>query len=157
MTSHNDLHMWWNERKMHFLLKCQTSVRTTPCTNAFITLRDDHHALTDRNSLTGIGRQWVRNKFNKVLLHKLHPKCFKNVEIVVINNNFAPSIFRLFCEFIVDCFWTLVFLFLQKNALVFNNHLRFHTMTSRKMVWKKGGGQSYHVHTRIWVCLEDGV
>ena len=62
-----------------FLLKRHTSERTPPRTCAFITLRDDRHAWTDRNYLTGIGRQWVRNKFYKVVLHKVTPKLHKNV------------------------------------------------------------------------------
>ena len=70
MTSHNDRHMWCHERKVCFLLKRQTSVRTTPRTCEFITLRDDCHVWTDQNSLTGIDRHWVKNKCGKVFLHK---------------------------------------------------------------------------------------
>ena len=72
MTSHNDPRMWCHERQVRFLLKCQTRVRTAPRTRAFINLRDDRHSWTDRHSLTGIGRQWVRNKI--VFLHKITPK-----------------------------------------------------------------------------------
>ena len=49
-----------------------------------------------------------------------------NIAIINDNNNFALSIFRSLCEFVGDCF--------QKNTSVQNNHLRFHTMTSKKMV-----------------------
>ena len=106
MTSHNDQRTWCHERKERFLLKRQTSAHTTPHTRAFITLRDDCHVWTDRNSLTGIDRQWVRRKFGKEFLHKLHVKCIQNVWIAVINenNNFAPSLFRSLCEFVGDCF-----------------------------------------------------
>ena len=55
-----------------------------------------------------------------------------NIGIINDNNNFAPSIFRSLCEFVGDCFGP------QKNTSVQNNHLRFHTMTSKKMV------RSYH-------------
>ena len=50
MTSHihNDPRTWCHERKVRFLLKRQTSERTTPRTRAFISLRDDHHVWTDR-------------------------------------------------------------------------------------------------------------
>ena len=41
---------------MQFLLKGKPSSRTTPRIREFITLRDDHHVWTDRNSLTGIDR-----------------------------------------------------------------------------------------------------
>ena len=46
----------------------------TTHTCAALNLRDDRHTWTDRNSLTEIGRQWVRNTFGKVLLHILHKK-----------------------------------------------------------------------------------
>ena len=65
MTSHNDPRMWCHERKVRFLLKCQTSAHNTPHARAFITLRDDRHIWTDRNSLTGIDRHWVKRKFSK--------------------------------------------------------------------------------------------
>ena len=113
----------------------------TPCTHPFITLRDDRHVWTDQNSLTGIDRQWVTRKFGKVFLHKLHLKCIQNVWIGVItdNNNFAPSLFQSLCEFVGDCFGPRYFssgaaLTLRKNTQVQNNHLQFHTMTSKKMV-----------------------
>ena len=106
MTSHNDPRTWCHECKVRFLLKRQTSVRTTPRTRALITLRDDRHFWTDRTSLTGTDRQWVRRKFGKLFLYKLHLKCIQNVWIAVINdnNNFAPSLFRSLCEFGGDCF-----------------------------------------------------
>ena len=64
------------------------------------------------------------------------------------NNNFAPSLFRSLCEFVGDCFGPRYFssgaalpqnfssgaALPQKNTSVQNNHLRFHTMTSKKMV-----------------------
>ena len=87
-----------------------------------------------------VDRQRVRNKLNKVFLHKLHLKCIKMSIIVVINdnNNFAPSIFRSLCEFVSDCFGHWCFspgaTLLQKNTSVQINHLQFHTMTSKTMV-----------------------
>ena len=68
--------------------------------------------------------------------HKTH----KIVKVAVINdnNNFAPSLFRSLCEFVGDCFGPRYFssgaALPQKNTSVQNNHLRFHTMTSKKMV-----------------------
>ena len=106
MTSHNDLRTWRHKRKVRFLLERQTSARTTPRTRPFITLRHDRHIWTDRNSLTGIDRQWVRWKFGKVFLHKLPLKSIQNVWIAIINdnNNFASSLFRSLWEFVGDCF-----------------------------------------------------
>ena len=61
-----------------------------------------------------------------------------NIAIINDNNNFAPSVFRSLCEFVGDCFGPGYFssgaTLPQKNTLVQNNHLRFHTMTSKKMV-----------------------
>ena len=54
-----------------------------------------------------------------------------NIAIINDNNNFAPSIFRSMCEFVRDCFGPTL---PQENTSVQNNHLRFHTMTSKKMV-----------------------
>ena len=56
MTSHNDPRTWCHERR--------TSSSAASRKFAFIKLRNDLHAWTYRNSLTGIGRQWVRNKLN---------------------------------------------------------------------------------------------
>ena len=53
VTSDNDLGLWCPEHA--FSLKCQTST----CTASYA------HKIW--NSLTGIGRQWVRNKFSKEL------------------------------------------------------------------------------------------
>ena len=61
-----------------------------------------------------------------------------NIAIINDNNNFAPSIFRSLCEFVGDCFGPRYFFsgatLPQKNTSVQNNHLRFHTMTEKKMV-----------------------
>ena len=90
----------------------------------------------------------MKRKFGKVCLHKLHLKCIQNVYIAVINdnNNFAPSLFRSLCEFVGDCFgppyFSLGAALPQKNTSVENNHLRYHTMTSKKMV-------------RIYFCLNN--
>ena len=54
------------------------------------------------------------------------------------NNNFAPSLFQSLCEFLGDCFGPWYFFsgaaLPHKNTLVQNNHLRFHTMTSIKIM-----------------------
>ena len=86
----------------------------------------------------------MRRKFSKVFLHKLHLKCIQNVKIAVIkavikdNKNSAPSLFRSLCEFVGNCFGPRYFssgaALPQKNTSVQNNHLRFYTMTSKKMV-----------------------
>ena len=61
-----------------------------------------------------------------------------NIAIINDNNNFVPSIFRSMCEFVGDCFGLRYFpsgaTLPQKNTSVQNNHLRIHTMTSKKMV-----------------------
>ena len=61
-----------------------------------------------------------------------------NIAIIKDINNFAPSIFRSVCEFVGDCFGPQYFssgaTLPQKNTWVQNNHLRFHTITSKKMV-----------------------
>ena len=84
--------------------------------------------------------------FRQKNTHKTH----KIVKVAVINdnNNFAPSSFRSLCEFVDDCFGPRYFssraALPQKNTSVQNNRLRFHTMTSKKMV-------------RSYYCLSDGV
>ena len=67
LSEHNDSKSWridsksWcHERQVRFLLKREPSARTALSTWAFTNLRDDRHAWTDRNSLTGIDRQWVQ-------------------------------------------------------------------------------------------------
>ena len=90
--------------------------------------------------------------------HKTH----KIVKVAVINdnNNFAPSLFRSLCEFIGDCFGPRYFssgaALPQENTSVQNNHLRFHTMTSKKMVrsyycLKRNGG--FHGILLEWIIL----
>ena len=65
LSEHNDSKSWcidsksWcHERQVRFLLKRETSARTALRMRAFINLLDDRHAWTDRNSLSGIDRQW---------------------------------------------------------------------------------------------------
>ena len=59
-----------------------------------------------------------------------------NIAIFNDNNNFAPSIFWSLSEFVGVCFGPRYFSseakLPQKNTSVQNNHLRFHTMTSKK-------------------------
>ena len=59
-----------------------------------------------------------------------------NTVIINDNNNFTPSIFRSLCEFVGfgPQYFSLGATLPQKNTSVQNNHLRFHTMTSKKMV-----------------------
>ena len=86
----------------------------------------------------------IKNAVFFVFLSKNPHKTHKIVKVAVINdnNNFAPSLFRSLCEFVGDCFEPQYFssgaALPQKNTSVQNNHLRFHTMTSKKMV------QSYY-------------
>ena len=56
----------------------------------------NHHAWTDQNFLTGIGRSGVKNKFYKYFFKKVQLKCMNSVYSIVINdnNNFAHSIFQ---------------------------------------------------------------
>ena len=86
VTYNNDPRTWCYERKVCFLLKSQTSARTTPCTRTFITLRDDRHVWTDRNSLTGIDRHWAKRMFSKVFLYNLHLKCINSLRYSVIQS-----------------------------------------------------------------------
>ena len=82
----------------------------------------------------------IKNAVFFVLLSKNTHKTDKLVKVAVINdnNNFAPSLFRSLYEFVGDCFGPRYFssgaALPQKNTSVQNNHLRFHTMTSKKMV-----------------------
>ena len=87
--------------------------------------------------------------FSSCFCQKNTHKTHEIVKVAVINdnNNFAPSLFRSLCEFVGDCFGPRYFssgaALPQKNTSVQNNHLRFHTMTSKKMV------RSYHCLTII--------
>ena len=90
-------------------------------------------------------RDEYRNEKNAVFFmflskkNKTH-KTHEIVKVAVINdnNNFAPYLFRSLCEFVGDCFGPRYFssgdTLPQQNTSVQNNHLRFHTMTSKKMV-----------------------
>ena len=55
-----DSKSWCHERQVRFILNRKSSACNAPGTQAFIYLSDDRHAWTDRNSLTGIDRQWVQ-------------------------------------------------------------------------------------------------
>ena len=74
--------------------------------------------------------------FGQKNIHKTHE--IVKVAVINDNNNFAPSLFRSLCEFVGDCFGLRYFssgaALPQKNTSVQNNHLRFHTMTSKKTV-----------------------
>ena len=78
--------------------------------------------------------------FSSYFCQKNTHKTHEIVKVAVINdnNNFAPSFFRSLCEFVGDCFGPRYFssgaALPQKNTSVQNNHLRFHTMTSKKML-----------------------
>ena len=78
--------------------------------------------------------------FSSCFCQKNTHKTHEIVKVAVINDNynFAPSFFRSLCEFFGDCFGPRYFssgpALPQKNTSVQNNHLRIHTMTSKKMV-----------------------
>ena len=105
-----------------------------------ITLCDDRPTWTDRNSLTGIGRQWIF----EVFLHKLHLKCIKMFKewllmiIITLHHLVFFFFFLVIVWFRRWLFWTLVFfwgpMLPQKNTSVPNNHLLIHSMTSNKIV-----------------------
>ena len=120
--------------------KCTNNARNAPRIRALITSRNDRHVWIDRNSFTGMSTEMIKHCFFFVFLSKNTHKTHEIVKVAVINdnNNFSPSLFRSLCEFVGHCFGprylssgaTLP----QKNTSVQNNHLRFHTMTSKKMV-----------------------
>ena len=78
--------------------------------------------------------------FLRVFVKKNTHKTHEMVKVAVINdnNNFAPSLFRSLFEFVCDCFGPRYSssgaALPQKNTSVQNNHLLFHSMTSKKMV-----------------------
>ena len=78
--------------------------------------------------------------FSSCFCKKNTHKTQEIVKVAVINdnNNFAPSLLRSLYEFVGNCFGPRYFssgaALPQKNTSVQNNHLRFHTMTSKKMV-----------------------
>ena len=74
MTSVNDSGMWC-ELSEFFLLKHQTSphiAKADLCISHYVMIVMPGPIIFD----TEIGRQWVRDKFNKVFLQKLYIKCF---------------------------------------------------------------------------------
>ena len=104
---------------------------TAPRTQAFINLRNYHHAWTDQTSLTGIGRQSLKNKFNKVFLDEITPKMhYKErllMTIITLHHLF-------FGHFFGSRHYSSGAMLPQKNTSVQNSHLWIHTMTSKKMV-----------------------
>ena len=141
MTSDNDFSVWcWHYRERHsrVSVNTQTIVRNAPSIRALITSRNDRHVWTDWNSFTGMNTEIFKKCcFLRVFVKNTH-KTHGIVKIAVINdnNNFAPSLFGSLCEFVGDCFGPRHFssgtALPQKNTLVQNNHLRFHTMTSKR-------------------------
>ena len=143
MTFDNDFCVWrWHYRERHSRVSvdAQTIARNAPRIRALITSRNDRHVWPDRNSFTGMSTEMTKNAVFFVFLSKNTHKTHEIVKVAVINdnNNFAPSLFRSLCEFVGDCFGPRYFssgaALPQKNTSVQNNHLRFHTMTSKKMV-----------------------
>ena len=143
MTFDNDFCVWrWHYRERHLRVSvnAQTIARNAPRIRALITSHSDRHVWTDRNSFTGISTEMIKMLFYSCFCQKNTHKTHKIVKVAVIsdNNNFAPSLFRSLCEFVGDCFGPRYFssgaALPQKNTEVQNNHLRFHTMTSKKMV-----------------------
>ena len=143
MTFDNDFCVWrwhYRERHLHVSVNAQTIARNAPRFRALITSRNDRHVRTDRNSFTGISTEMIKMLFYSCFCQKNTHKTHEIVKVAVINdnNNFAPSLFRSLCEFVGVCFGPRYFssgaALPQKNTSVQNNHLRFHTMTSKKMV-----------------------
>ena len=147
MTSDNDFCVWrWHYRERHsrVSVNAQTIARSAPHIRALTTTRNDRHVWTDWNSeirnLQGWVQKWYKMLFSSCFCQKNTHKTHKIVKVAVINdnNNFAPSLFRSLCAFVGDCFgpryFSLGAVLPQKNTSVQNNHLRFHTMTSKKMV-----------------------
>ena len=103
---------------------------------------------------TGMSTEMIlKNVVFFVLLSKNTHNTHEIVKVAVINdnNNFAPSLFRSLREFVGDCFGPRYFssgaALPQKNTSVQNNHLRFHTMTSKKMV------RSYYCLNNIIIII----
>ena len=143
MTCDNDFCVWrwyYRERQSRVSVNAQTIARNAPHIRALITSRNDHHVWTDWNLFTGMSTDMIKNAVFFVFLSKNTHKTLEIVKVAVINdnNNFAPSLFWSLCEFVGDCFGPRYFssgaALPQKNTSVQNNHLRFHTMTSKKMV-----------------------
>ena len=143
MTSDNDFCVWrWHYREHHsrISVNAQTIARNAPRIRALITSRNDRYVWTDQNSFTGMSTEMIKNGVFFVFLSKNTHKTDEIVKVSVINdnNNFAPSLFRSLCEFVGDCFGPRYFSegaqLPQKNTSVQNNHLRFNTMASKKMV-----------------------
>ena len=143
MTSDNDFCVWrWHYRERHSCVSvnAQTIARNTPCIH---TLHAQWSSCLDWSKF--VYRDEYRNDkkycfFASCFCQKNTHKTHKIVKVAVINdnNNFAPSLFRSLCEFVGDCFGPRYFssgaALPQKNTSVQNNHLWFHTMTSKKMV-----------------------
>ena len=143
MTSDNDFCVWrWHYRERHSCVSvnAQTIAHNAPRIRALITSRNDYHVRTDRNSFTGMSKEMIKMLFSLCFCQKNTHKTHKIIKVAVINdnNNFAPSLFRSLCEFVGDCFGPRYFSsgagLPQENTSVQTNHLRFHTMTSKKMV-----------------------
>ena len=81
--------------------------------------------------------------FSSCFCQKNTRKTHEIVKVAVFNdnNNFAPFLLRSLCEFAGDCFGPRYFssgaALPQKNTSVQNNHLRFYTMTSKKIMKRK--------------------
>ena len=139
MTSDNDFCVWrWHYRERYSCLSvnAQTIAHNAPRIRALITSRNDRHVWTDRNSFTGMSTEMIKKMlfsscFCQKNTHKTHE--IVNGAVIDDNNNFAPSFFRSLCEFVGDCFGPPYSssgdALPQKNTSV-----RFHTMTSKKMV-----------------------
>ena len=144
MTFDNDICVWrWHYCERHSCVSVSVNAQATRAMHPVFT----HYHIVQWSSRLDwskfVYRDEYRNDkkccFLRVFVKKIHIK-HKIVEVAVINdnNNFAPSLFRSLCEFFGDCFGPRYFssgaALPQKNTSVQNNHLRFHTMTSKKMV-----------------------
>ena len=155
MTFDNDFCVWrWHYRERHS--RVSVNAQTTRAMHP-VFAHLSHRAMIVTSGLIQIRyRDEYRNDekccFLLVFVKKNTHKTHEIVKVAVINdnNNFAPSLFRSLCEFVGDCFGPRYFssgaALPQKNTSVQNNHLRFHTMTSKKMV------RSYYCLSIIIVC-----
>ena len=154
MTFDNDFCVWrWHYRERHS--RVSVNAQTTRAMHP-VFAHLSHRAMIVTSGLIEIRLQgWVQKWLKKMLCsscfcqkntHKTHE--IVKVAVINDNNNFAPSLFRSLCEFVCDCFGPRYFssgaALPQKNTSVQNNHLRFHTMTSKKMV------RSYYCLIKRW-------
>ena len=83
MTSDNDFCVWrWHYRERHsrVSVNAQTIARNAPRIRALITLRNDRHVWTDRNSFTGMTTEMIKILFSLCFCQKNTHKTYKIVK-----------------------------------------------------------------------------